>query len=309
MCRFVAEIGLISQRLDPHHSSIGKLASKAGSGEYIDGPVFIMGSSITSQLEMEHLESAASTVKPLFTIAVFPFGLTFYPGKSFNWTQQIVIDSATIGDVFVGKWKVWASGHITLRFSSNAASTPPVTLSDIYEEMGWHHRTPFGISSTIRNSSSSVGRIITTHSRDGPRRYSIHSQVQACDLSYQLPHMLVAWPVVDGTGVEPTPAQKVVASGGHHFWLSKSQQDDFYTLDAFSLISSSKVWMWVLNAFANAAHSNTFDAWSVFAHVSANSRRAEDGYYRNGGRKKLLPPNQEVGPPFPSPLFSPFSVS
>ena len=65
--------------------------------------------------------------------------------------------------------------------------------------------------------------------------------------------------------------------------MSKSQQDDFYTIDALSHISSIKVWMWIMNAFADAAYSNAFDAWSVFAHVTTNLRRAENGYYRNGG--------------------------
>ena len=91
---------------------------------------------------------------------------------------------------------------MTIHFPSKIASTPPVALCYIYEEMGWHRRTLFGMASTIRNSSSSAGRIITTHSRDGARRYPIHSQVQTCDLPYRLPHMLVAWPVIDGDDVD-----------------------------------------------------------------------------------------------------------
>ena len=132
----------------------------------------------------------------------------------------MVIDSATIGDVLVGKWHVWISGPLLLRFPVNVASTPPTAIFDVYGEMGRHHTSPFGMSSAIRNSTSSIGRIITTHARDDPRRYSIYSQVQSCDLSYQLPHMLADWPIANDTGTEPTPAQKKVALGGHPFWLS-----------------------------------------------------------------------------------------
>ena len=148
--------------------------------------------------------------------------------------------------------------------------------------MGRQHSTPFGMSSTIRNSSSSIGRIITTHARGDPRRYSIYSQVQACDLSYHLPHMMVAWPIIDDTGTEPAPAQKMVALGGHPFWLGKVHQGDFYALDALSNISATKVWMWVLNSFADAAFANAFDAWSVFAIANTNSRRVENGFFRKG---------------------------
>ena len=260
-------------------STIGKLAPNDGSEEYTDGHIFLMGSAIASQLEMANFETAAGTLKPLFTIDVSPFGLTCSPGTLFSWAQQLVIDSATVGDVFVGKWKVWISGPVLWRFPINIASTQPTTLSHVYDDMGWEHSSPFGMSSAIRNSSSSVGRIITTHARDDPRRYSIYSQVQACDLSYQLPHMMVAWPIIDGTGTEPTPTQKIVALGGHPFWMSKSHQDDFYTLDALSNISSIKVRMRVINSFADAAFANAFGAWSVFAHVATNSRRAANGFF------------------------------
>ena len=159
--------------MDAFHITIGKLASNAGSGEYTDGPIFMIGSSVTSQLEMQNSETAAASLKPLFTVAVFPFDLTCSPGNIFSWTQQLVIDSATIGDVLVGKWHVWISGPLLLRFPVNVATTPPTALFDVYGEMSWQHSSPFGMSSTIRKSTSSIGRIITTHARDGPRRYSI----------------------------------------------------------------------------------------------------------------------------------------
>ena len=155
----------------------------------------------------------------------------------------------------VGKWKVWISGPVLLRFPVNFATTPPTALFDVYAEMCWQHTSPFGMSSAVRNSTSSVCRIVTTHAREGPRRYSIYSQDQACDISYQLPHMMVAWPIMSDTGNEPTPAQKTVALGGHPFWMSKVQQGDFYTLDALPNISPIKVWMRILNSFADAAFS------------------------------------------------------
>ena len=186
-----------------------------------------MGPPITSQLEMGNFETASASSKPLFAIAVAPFDLTCSPGNSFRWAQQVVIDSASIGDVMVGKWHVWIFVPVLLRFPVNVADTPPTTLFDIYEEMGWRHASPFGMSSTIRSSTSSVGRIITTHARGGQRRYSIYSHLQACGRAYQLPHMSAAWPIVSDTGREPTPAQKTVAPCGHPFWLSKVQQGDF----------------------------------------------------------------------------------
>ena len=107
----------------------------------------------------------------------------------------------------------------------------------------------------------------------------LYSQVQSCDRSYQLPHMLVAWPIVNDIGPEPTPAQKTVAVGGHPFWLSQVNQDDFYTIGALSNVSPIKVRMWILNSFSDAAFSNAFDAWSVFADVDTNSKRVENGFH------------------------------
>ena len=231
---------------------------------------------------MHNFINAASFLKPSFAVAIFPFDLNCDPGEAIQWTQQLVIDSATIGDVLIGKWNVWIAGPLILRFPVNVASTPPVTLFDIYEEMSWYHLSPFAMSSTIRNSRSPVGKIVTTHSRDGPRRYSIYSQVQLRGLSYQLPHMLVSWPIVDGTGSEPSPAQKITALGGHSFWLNKTEQDDFYTLGALSNSSPAKVWMWIINSLADGAFSNAFDSWPVFAHVNTNIRRCENAFFRNG---------------------------
>ena len=40
MCQFTQELCMRSQRIDDFHSTIGKLASNAGSLEYVDGPIF-----------------------------------------------------------------------------------------------------------------------------------------------------------------------------------------------------------------------------------------------------------------------------
>ena len=39
------------------------------------------------------------------------------------------------------------------------------------------------------------------------------------------------WPIVDGTGTEPTPAQKIISHGGQPFWSNKPAQDDTFTPD------------------------------------------------------------------------------
>ena len=140
----------------------------------------------------------------------------------------------------------------------------------------------FAMSSTIRNSGSSVGKIITTHDRDGHRWYSIYIQVQLRDLSYQLPNMLVSWPIVDGAGSEPTHAKKITDLRCHSFWLNKTEQGDFYTLDALSNSSPAKVWMWIINSLGDAALANAFDSRSVFSHVNTNIRMCGNGFSRNG---------------------------
>ena len=127
--------------------------------------------------------SASVSLMPLFAFAIFPFELVCSPGDAIQWNHQLVIDSGTIGDVLIGKWNVRMSGPVLLRFPVNVATTPHATLSDVYGEMGRRRLSPFAMSNTISNSSSPVGKIITTHAHDGPRRYSIRSQVQFCDLS------------------------------------------------------------------------------------------------------------------------------
>ena len=53
LCYFVKDIGLIYQWLGAFRSTIGKLSPNSGSEEYTDGPMFMMVSSITSQLALK----------------------------------------------------------------------------------------------------------------------------------------------------------------------------------------------------------------------------------------------------------------
>ena len=56
------------------------------------------------------------------------------------------------------------------------------------------------------------GEIITARAFDGINRYSIYSQFQRCDCKVSL-LLNAQWPIVDGTGNEPTPAHKIAAPG------------------------------------------------------------------------------------------------
>ena len=93
--------------------------------------------------------------------------------------------------------------------------------------------------------------------------------------------MLASWPVLGVIGDGPTPAQKISSLGDHSFCLNILARDDFYTLYALSKSPPSEVWMLVVNSMADAAFTNAFGAWSVFAHVNDNRGRCGNGYFRN----------------------------
>ena len=111
------------------------MASNAGCAEYVDCPILVLGSAITSQVEMGNYVSASLSLRPLFTVAISPVDLACSPGPTFKRTQQLVADSATIGDVLIAKWNLWIAGPLPLCLPSRQGPTNSTTLSDIYEEM------------------------------------------------------------------------------------------------------------------------------------------------------------------------------
>ena len=62
----------------------------------------------------------------------------------------------------------------------------------------------------FRSARNPLGNVITRHAFDGLRRYSIDIRSQPFDRTVY-PVIPVHRPIVHGTGVEPTFAQKVVA--------------------------------------------------------------------------------------------------
>lgn len=146
-----------SERLDAFHSDIGASASNAGCAEYVDGPTPVLGATIAAQVEMDNFVSSSLSLRPLLAVDISPVYLACSADPTFMRTQQLVVDSATIGDVLLGKWHLRNACPSPLCFPIRQGSTRPTTLSDIYEEMQWAHRTPFASSITIRNSASSVG--------------------------------------------------------------------------------------------------------------------------------------------------------
>ena len=88
------------------------------------------------RMECRNFTSAAAPLRPLFTGAIFPFDATCSPGNVSQWGQQLVVYSATIGDVLIGKWNAWISVPFPLRFPIGQESTPPGTLSGVYQDSG-----------------------------------------------------------------------------------------------------------------------------------------------------------------------------
>ena len=126
-----------------------------------------------------------------------------------------MIDSATIGDVLVGLWNIWISGPFDLAFPVDVASTPPQTLQDVYDAMGWEFRSSARSVIHFDSANDSLGEIITSHAFDGVRRYSIYSQVQPCDLVGI--NNFARWPLIYDIGSEPTFARKNRSSGRSPF--------------------------------------------------------------------------------------------
>ena len=130
-CQFIMELGVQSRWVDAPQSTLGKLAANAGSIEYVGGPIFLFGSLIASYIEMQNFTSDSVSLKHLFDVAIFPFDLTCSPGDVAQWTRQLVIESATIGDVLIGKWDVWIDVPFLLRSHADVASTPTAALSGV----------------------------------------------------------------------------------------------------------------------------------------------------------------------------------
>ena len=105
-------------RVEAFHSQIGSVSPSAGCMEYVDGPILFLGSSITPQIEMRNFISAAASLQPLFTDAAPPIGLTCSTGNGSQRTQQIVVDSSTIGDIL----DCWPLPHYV---SDRARGGPP----------------------------------------------------------------------------------------------------------------------------------------------------------------------------------------
>ena len=99
-----------AERLGAFHSNIGTLASNAGCAEYVDGPILALGSAITSQVEMNNFVSASLSTRRLFTVDISPVDLSCSTEPTSKRAQQLLVDSATIGDVLIGKWNLWISG-------------------------------------------------------------------------------------------------------------------------------------------------------------------------------------------------------
>ena len=148
--------------------------------------------------------------------------------------------------MLVGTWNVWISGPVDLTFPGDVASTPPQTLQDVYDVMGWEFRPSNRSVLHFNSANDSLGEIIASHAFDGIRRYSIYSQVQPCDLTGI--NSFVRWSLVRDIGSVPTFAQKIVALGGRPFWLNKYLQYDSYSADVLGKCCPSHLWIYVFNA-------------------------------------------------------------
>ena len=263
MCHFANSVDLRSEWLGPAHSELASLAPTAGCCEYIDGLILLLTSFVTSSSDLENLELRSRTVLPVFEIAIFHVDLDLRPNRLI-WNQKLITDSATIGDVLVCLWNIWICGPFDSTFPGDVASTPPQTLQDVYDSMGWEFRPSTRSVLHFKSVNDPLGKIITSHDFDGIRRYPIYSQIQSFDLG------IIRWPLIYDIGAEPTFAQKITALGGHPFWLNKSLQNDSYSADALVKCSPSHLRIYIFNALAVAASHSQFDEWSVQAHVHAN---------------------------------------
>ena len=150
-----------------------------------------------------------------------------------SWNQKLSVDSAITGDVLVYSWNIWLSGPCAL-FSLRMILIPPAPLlwnmmEYVYGHMLWESPVSSRGVLNFKSAHISLGNVITSHAFGGIGRYSIHSQVHPCDQTLY-PIMRVRWPLVDGTGAEPTPAQKISDLGGRPFWLRKIPRGDLFTV-------------------------------------------------------------------------------
>ena len=142
-------------------------------------------------------------------------------------------------------------------------------MRDIYEYMGWDFQSSCRSVLHTTPARNSLGKAITFPAFDGIKRYSIYSQWHPIGRAVS-PVVMVRWPIVHGTGVEPTLAQKVVSFRGHPFRLNKSSKNYSYSSDAWANCCPYRIWMYLSIPLDVAASASRFDAWSVVAHVRAN---------------------------------------
>ena len=252
MFHLANSFGLRNEWLDPGHIEIASLAPAAGCHEYIDGPILLLASFVASSNDLENLELTSRTAQPVFAIAIFHIDLDIRPNRLI-WSEKLILDSATIGDVLVGVCNLWICGPFDLTFPEDVASARPRTLQGAYDSTGWEFRPSARSVLHFDSANDSLGELITSHAFDGVRRYSSYSHVQLCGIG------ILRWPLMFDVGSEPTFAQKIVAMGGHPFWIGKSLQNDSYSADALAKCCPSQLWNYVSNTLALAASLSLFD--------------------------------------------------
>ena len=98
------EFGIRGQWVDASRTHVGEMATAAGCIEFPTGPILLLASFVTSVSVMSNFEPTISPNAPVFEIAIPPLRLVCLLPYRFRWTQQIAIDSETIGEVLVGRW-------------------------------------------------------------------------------------------------------------------------------------------------------------------------------------------------------------
>ena len=138
-------------------------------------------------------------------------------------TSQTSIDTALTVDPWASGWMVYCSRGIASRLFDLSPSNAEIrTLVDCYRLAGQECEADPEISSQTHSAPNSSGKVTIIGSEWGVQysRYS-HIPMFPIDSMYG---QTVAWPMCVSTGLQPTPAEKVVMLGGTlDYTMRKSQ--------------------------------------------------------------------------------------
>ena len=166
---------LVVRYLFPRHNQASREIGKhVDYHPYVGGTIALMGGSAQTEPELQQFLRAVATYCPETSVLMTPFGISMHQSI---WTNVLVIDGASYGDVIAGVWQVGIISNTRLRCFDEGRSPLNFmeTLADRYKQCGLRTAGDArGIIDTVEIVNSS-GIEVWIRDELGKRRLSINS--------------------------------------------------------------------------------------------------------------------------------------